>query len=62
MSFTNSGQRDLNTFLIKRESTPGNVGPGLYDPGKNFVDIIANKIYRHRNPKILRIQNLIDSN
>ena len=49
MAFTNHGLRDLNSFLIKRESTPGNVGPGAYSPGKDLSEVMAERV-KVRNP------------
>ena len=39
MAFTNNGDRDLNSFLIGSAQTSAKIGPGYYQPSKDFTEL-----------------------
>ncbi len=39
MAFTNFNDRDLNSFLLGRQQTPASLGPGSYQPSKDFLEL-----------------------
>jgi len=48
MAFTNYGDRDLNSFLVGKQQTSCSLGPGAYEPKKDFSELM--KKVRSRKP------------